>query len=510
MIRIFLLINKMEITMKNYIIIFSILFELSTILAQPENPGPLKSGWTSVILNRDGRNLNSIIYYPSYLEGSGAQIDTSNGPYPVIAFGHGFAMQNSNYISLFKHLASYGYIVIAPQFPDVVHLQLAYDLLFCVNYIKNQNTNPASIFFRLVDVTKVGLSGHSMGGGASLLAAANDSTITVVAPLAAAETNPSAISVMNKIKSAVYLITAQNDGITPPQNHQIPMYNNALPIKGMPILKGANHTKFMDTRIWDWTDPRGYLTPIEQLRLTRRYLTSIYNLFLKEDSSYFKYAFGAEALRDTSIIHQFELKPLRPKSFNLISPTDSTSTSQTRIIFNWNPTYSLNLNDLIKYKLLISRDSAFSVIYYLKDNLTSSSFEYNFNEAGQFFWKVIAYTSDSTLRESKYFFLNILITKNEDGAQALSEYKLEQNYPNPFNPSTTIQYAIGSRQFVSIKVYDILGNEVSTLVNEYKEAGTYEVEFHDEVDNRQLASGIYVYKFQAGQFVQNRKMILAK
>ncbi len=139
-------------------------------------------------------------------------------------------MQNSNYISLYKHLTSYGYIVIAPQFPDVNHLQLAFDLLFCANLIKNQNKNPSSIFYRLVDTTKTGLSGHSMGGGASLLAAANDSTITVVAPLAA-ERNPSDIGVMNNIKSVFYLITAQNDGITPPQNHQIPMFNNAKPIK---------------------------------------------------------------------------------------------------------------------------------------------------------------------------------------------------------------------------------------------------------------------------------------
>jgi hypothetical protein len=78
-----------------------------------------------------------------------------------------------------------------------------------------------------------------MGGGASLLAAANDSTIDVVAPLAAAETNPSVISRMKQIKAVVYLITAQNDGITPPANHQIPMYNNALPIKAIPTLKGS-------------------------------------------------------------------------------------------------------------------------------------------------------------------------------------------------------------------------------------------------------------------------------
>lgn len=477
------------------------------LFAQPENPGPLKSGWTNVTLNRDGRTLNSVIYYPSYSEGSGVQIDTSNGPYPIIAFGHGFAMQNSYYISLFKHLASYGYIVIAPQFPDVSHLQLAYDLLFCINHIKNQNTNPSSIFFRLVDTGKTGLSGHSMGGGASLLASSLDSTITVVAPLAAAETNPSAISVMNQIKAVVYLITAQNDGITPPQNHQIPMYNNALPIKGMPILKGANHTKFMDTRIWDWTDPRGYLTPAEQLRLTRRYLTSIYNLFLKEDTSYFKYAFGLQALNDTSIILQQELKPLKPKSFNLISPADSTLTSQTNISFRWSPTHSLNLNDVVKYKLVISTDSVFNNFYYEKDSLTSTSFTYNFNNTGKFYWKVIAYTSDSTVTESKTFLLQILITKNEDESQTLTQFKLNQNYPNPFNPTTTISFTLEQDGLTTLKIYDILGREVQTLVNEELKAGQiHRINF----DGSGLASGVYFYTLESKSMSESKKLVIVK
>jgi predicted dienelactone hydrolase len=130
-------------------IVFLTFIVLSTSLAQPENPGQMKSGWTSTTLNREGRTFNTIIYYPSFVEGSNTQIDTLNGPYPIIAFGHGFAMQNSYYISLFKHLASYGYIVIAPQFPDVNHLQLGFDLIFCVNHIKALNKNPSSIFFKI-------------------------------------------------------------------------------------------------------------------------------------------------------------------------------------------------------------------------------------------------------------------------------------------------------------------------------------------------------------------------
>ena len=86
------------------------------------------------------------------------------------------------------------------------------------------------------------------------------------------------------------------------------------------------------------------------------------------------------------------------------------------------------------------------------------------------------------------------------------EFELEQNYPNPFNPSTSIQYAISSRQFVTIKVYDILGNDITTLVNDYRDAGIYNVQF----TMHNLASGIYFYTLQAGDFVESKKMIYLK
>jgi len=87
-----------------------------------------------------------------------------------------------------------------------------------------------------------------------------------------------------------------------------------------------------------------------------------------------------------------------------------------------------------------------------------------------------------------------------------TEFALEQNYPNPFNPTTSIQYAISSRQFVTLKVYDVIGKEVATLVNEEKAAGKHKVNFNAST----LSSGVYFYRLQAGSFVQTRKMLLLK
>ena len=83
---------------------------------------------------------------------------------------------------------------------------------------------------------------------------------------------------------------------------------------------------------------------------------------------------------------------------------------------------------------------------------------------------------------------------------------LKQNYPNPFNPSTVIQFQVASRGFVSLKVYDVAGREVATLVNENKSPGNYSVVF----DAGNLASGMYVYRLEAGSFRAARKMLVTK
>lgn len=85
-------------------------------------------------------------------------------------------------------------------------------------------------------------------------------------------------------------------------------------------------------------------------------------------------------------------------------------------------------------------------------------------------------------------------------------FSLKQNYPNPFNPETNIQFGLSKNEFVSIKVFDILGKEIATLVNEYKQAGTYLVDFKAA----SLTSGVYFYRMQAGAFTDIKRMTLLK
>jgi hypothetical protein len=89
-------------------------------------------------------------------------------------------------------------------------------------------------------------------------------------------------------------------------------------------------------------------------------------------------------------------------------------------------------------------------------------------------------------------------------------FSLAQNYPNPFNPTTVISYKLAVASYVTLKVYDALGNEVVTLVDEEKEPGSYEVEFQSTVGNRQLAGGVYLYRLSTNSFTQTKKLLLMK
>ena len=96
-----------------------------------------------------------------------------------------------------------------------------------------------------------------------------------------------------------------------------------------------------------------------------------------------------------------------------------------------------------------------------------------------------------------------VLSVNDDVDNPVNSYNLFQNYPNPFNPGTTFKYSIPTQSNVTIKVYDIIGNEIETLINEEKSAGTYELNWSAD----QITSGIYFYRLQAGSYIETKKMV---
>jgi len=131
------------------------------------------------------------------------------------------------------------------------------------------------------------------------------------------------------------------------------------------------------------------------------------------------------------------------------------------------------------------------------------------------------YVKNNTLNFAKKYYDNVVIATSYIGPMELTtdisedqaspeSFQLFQNYPNPFNPSTIIGYQLSVSSYVSLKVYDVLGNEIISLVDEYKPAGKYEVEFKTSSINNQLSSGIYFYQLQTGSFVTTKSMMLIK
>jgi hypothetical protein len=113
------------------------------------------------------------------------------------------------------------------------------------------------------------------------------------------------------------------------------------------------------------------------------------------------------------------------------------------------------------------------------------------------------------ITRANQMFLRFAVPLSTDVPQlgeVANKYQLSQNYPNPFNPRTVIDYSITRTEHVTLKVYDLLGKEVATLVDQNKEPGTYQSPF----DAASLPSGIYIYQLKAGTFSQARKMMLLK
>ena len=164
--------------------------------------------------------------------------------------------------------------------------------------------------------------------------------------------------------------------------------------------------------------------------------------------------------------------------------------------------------DKLTYDLLYSLDGKVQNI--LAVNLEDTSYVWESNLYPYSASASLTVIANDGINEGKFtadhLFLDSPVGIDQEEKLMPKEYSLQQNYPNPFNPSTTINFQIPTAGIVLLKVYDILGKEVATLVNEEKTTGNYQVSF----DASFLSNGIYFYRLQASDFIQTKKMILIK
>lgn len=176
-------------------------------------------------VSRNNRIIQTEIYYPANT--AGTDVPIASGQFPVIIFGHGFVMIWSAYQNLWDNFVPRGYIMAFPRTEGNIspsHSEFGKDLRYLVGAMQNEGGLPSSIFFNAV-INKTAIMGHSMGGGASILAAANNSSIEAVLALAPAETNPSAKTAGDSVTVDALIMAGGQDGVAPPVSHAIPIYD---------------------------------------------------------------------------------------------------------------------------------------------------------------------------------------------------------------------------------------------------------------------------------------------
>jgi dienelactone hydrolase len=197
-----------------------------------------------------GRQIQTEIYYPGTTAGVDATV--ANGIFPVITFGHGFAMSWDAYQNIWQHYVPLGYIVVFPRtegsiFPTPSHGDFGLDLKQVDEKMQLLNSTVASPFYQKISSNSA-IMGHSMGGGATILAGEGNTTIETIIGFAPAETTVSAIAAASGVTVPSIIFSGSQDGVTPANDHHLPIYNGlSSACKSFVNIVGGGHCYFANT-----------------------------------------------------------------------------------------------------------------------------------------------------------------------------------------------------------------------------------------------------------------------
>ncbi len=234
--------------MKNFLLTAALIFFGISVTAQSFEVGTAEYTFFD---SERSREIPALIYYPSNTPGENTAPANSAFGFPVVSFGHGFVIEPAAYGWLGEVLATNGYIMVLPAtegqlLPAPDHLNFGRDIRFCAEEIirlSELNGNPLSGKV----LPRYAMMGHSMGGGATYLGAAESTEVTTTITFAAADTDPSAISAALNVSVPSLVIAAEEDCVTPVSYNQTPMFEN-LPAgeKAIVTIDNASHCNFTD------------------------------------------------------------------------------------------------------------------------------------------------------------------------------------------------------------------------------------------------------------------------
>ncbi len=288
-----------------------------------------------------GRQIQSEIYYPAATAGDDVAI--ANGEFPVIIFGHGFVMAWDAYQNIWEEFVPEGYVFVFPRTEggfSPSHDEFGLDLSLLVDKMQAENDDMSSIFYNSL-TDKSAIMGHSMGGGAAMLAAENNTSIETVIGLAPAETTPSAISAAPQISVPALIFSGSSDGVTPAVDHHQPIYDGlGSSCKYFLSITGGAHCYFANSNFncdfGEGTSSTGItVTREEQHATTFLHLKTWLEYRLKNICGSLT-EFQSDLVASTDVVNQTSCTETEPIINTNISATATTITAEeTGISYQW-------------------------------------------------------------------------------------------------------------------------------------------------------------------------------
>lgn len=442
--------------------------------------------------SRSNRAVLTEVYFPTIFQDNDYQV--AYGQFPVIIFGHGLLVSSNTYQNLWEEFVPRGYIMVFPRTEEGLindHQEFGWDLQFLVTKMQEEGNNNDSPIFNAV-ANNSALMGHSMGGGAAFLAADSlcqneNIQLKTIIGLAPAESSSNGVSSINSslnITIPALILSGSRDGVTHPDIHHIPIYDNLNSDYKtfISILDGA-HCYFGEPNFFcdlgETTASSGIaISREDQQNITNDFLNLWLDFTLKDSCQQYV------AFQD-SIMNSNRITYDQIHQENLVSTViENNGVLSSSII---GETYQWYIND---YPLPLANN-----VFYTP------------NDSGNYSVEVFFTNGCPTISDSYSFYF---LAANSDKLLP-NQFLLYQNYPNPFNPSTTIRYQLKYNGLVHVSIFDLKGGIVKKLVDNFQKAGMKSITWNGINHKGELVpAGIYLYVLRSGNFIKKRKMLFVK
>jgi hypothetical protein len=316
---------------------------------------------------RANRSITTETYYPATYAGESTPFAT--GQFPLIVFGHGFVMGYDAYAYFKTAMVPLGYIVVfatTETGTSPVHADFGADLAFLINKVKSEGANSSSPFYNKVATTSA-IMGHSMGGGSSFLACANNTVPTCMVTFAAANTsNPTSISVADQVTIPAFVISGADDCVAPPATHQIPMYDSlASACKVYMSILDGSHCYFGDYNFActfgeSTCNPTPTLARADQQDVTLDFVKLYLDYYLKGNAASWN-KFNDSLNISPRITHQISCPTTGINEINnsAVSVWPNPVNNELNISFIAEGAYSIRITD-ITGKVLLMKEKSFA------------------------------------------------------------------------------------------------------------------------------------------------------